>query len=312
MKKLPAGVLFLMIFIWLPVNAPAKDENAYFPTPVPVAISPGSYDSSAWGFGYNVINLTSDWKDDFFTFDAEHVGDIEYRVQHVVLAYLKKNRRSSSVEYDLLAGKIESKSGTGRYHSKIIDREVAVDHSGDGFDVGLRLIYSQNLYRSFKQKRRQFIDWNCAFSLHAAYYYLEGTYAARSLDNQYASGYNSEENGIFLRPVIALQPIIELGKKVSLVPYAGLGTKISFWYESWKDRGDYIFNGYDSPEQKSRGEESGTDFSGMETYLGFDVGIKTSASNRHRLTAGGVLTKLFGENESDFAEVHVVYSLPLY
>jgi hypothetical protein len=75
----------------------------------------------------------------------------------------------------------------------------------------------------------------------------------------------------------------------------------------------YLFNtrdGSNEPGQKSDGEESGIDFSGIETYIGFDVGIKTSTSTNHQLTIGGVLTKVFGENDSDFGEVHVVYSLP--
>jgi hypothetical protein len=36
----------------------------------------------------------------------------------------------------------------------------------------------------------------------------------------------------------------------------------------------------------------------METYIGFDVGIKTSSSTNHPLTIGNLLTKLFGEKEN--------------
>jgi hypothetical protein len=65
-----------------------------------------------------------------------------------------------------------------------------------------------------------------------------------------------------------------------------------------------------NPGKKSDGEETGIDFSGLETYIGFDVGIKTSNSTNHQLTIGGVLAKVFGENDLDFSEIHVIYSLP--
>lgn len=302
---------FIIIFSLCSVTSTwAKEDSSYFPTPVPVNLAPGNYDDSYWGIGYNIINLKSDWEDNFFTFEEEHVGDIEYQVQHIVLAFLKSKRQRSSVEYDFLVGKITSKEGIKRYYSDLNDRELEVDHSGDGIDIGMRLIYSRNIYRQLKKKgQERFIDWNYAFSLHAAYYYTEGTYSARSVDGQYANEYTSEEEGIFLRPVLSLQPVIDLGDRVSLIPYVGIGTKISLWFQNWEDT-EYISKGSNQPGQKGWDEESGIDFSGMETYIGFDVGIKTNSSNNHQLTIGGVLTKLFGENDSDFAEVHVVYSLP--
>jgi hypothetical protein len=127
----------------------------------------------------------------------------------------------------------------------------------------------------------------------------------------FANEYNSEEEGVFLRPVISFQPVIELVERISLIPYAGIGTRISFWSEYWEDTGDYIFNGYNLPSEKTSDEDSGTVFSGIETFLGFDVGIKIGAANNYQLTIGGVLTTLFGKNDSDFSEIHVVCSIPL-
>jgi hypothetical protein len=309
-KKPIACTTFLLIFMCITAYAWARDENKYFPTPVPVNIAPGSYDDSRWGVGYNIINVTSDWEDNFFTFESEHIGNIEYRIEHLVVAFLKSKRESSSIEYDVLIGKIKTKAGKDQYYSELIGQDVNVDHSGDGIDVGIRLIYSRNIFRQLKEGQKRLIDWNYAFSLHAAYFYTEGTYKARSTDDQFASGYHGEEEGIFLRPVLSLQPVINLTDRFSLIPYVGIGTKISIWYAYWEDTGDYIFNGYNSPSQKSDGEESGIDSSVFETYLGFDVGIKTISSSNHQLTIGGVFTQLFGENDSDFAEVHVIYSLP--
>ena len=310
MTKKYVCTLFFLIFIYSPPHIWAKDENKYFPTPVPINIAPGNYDDSSWGVGYNIINLTSDWDDNFFTFESEHVGEIEYQVQHLVVALLRSKRQSSSMEYDFMVGKVKSKEGSSRYYSDLIDREVNTDHSGDGIDIGIRLIYSKNIFRQLKKGQKRMIDWNYAFSLHAAYYYIEGKYEARSVDAQYANEYNSEEEGLFLRPVVSLQPIIDVTDRISLIPYVGIGTKVSIWYQYWEDTGDYIFNGFNEPGQKSSGDESGTDFSGLETYLGFDVGIKTSKSNSHQMTIGGVITKIFGEDDSDFAEVHVLYSIP--
>ncbi len=309
MAKIFVCILSLLVFIWSPPHSWAKDEKRYFPTPAPVSIAPGNYDDSCWGIGYNIVNLTSDWEDGFWTFESEHVGEIEYQVQHVAVAFLKSIRQRSSIEYDFLIGKITSKEGTKRYYSDLMDREVEVDHSGDGIDIGMRLIYSRNIYRQLKESQKRLIDWNYSFSLHAAYYYTEGTFEARSLDGQYANEYTSEEEGLFLRPVLSLQPVIDLGDRASLIPYVGIGTKISIWFQYWEDT-EYVSKGSNQPGQKGWDEEAGINFSGMETYIGFDVGIKTSSSNNHQLTIGGVLTKLFGENDSDFSEVHVIYSIP--
>ena len=303
-------VFIIMTSLCTATSAWPKEDSEYFPTPAPVSIAPGNYYGASWGFGYNILNLSSDWDDNFFTFDSEHVGEIDYRVQHIALAFSKNKRQKSSIEYDILLGKISSEAGTKQYNSEIIDRKVEVDHSGDGFDIGLRLIYSRNIHRQMNKGRKRLIDWNYALSLHAAYYYTEGTFEARSVDGQYANEYTSEEEGLFLRPVLSLQPVVDVSDRIALVPFVGVGTKISIWFQYWEDTGDYIFNGYNEPGQKSDGEESGIDFSGMETYIGFDVGIKTSDSYNHQLTIGGVLTKLFGENDSDFSEIHVIYSLP--
>ncbi|MBT8349778.1 MAG: hypothetical protein KJO26_00865 [Deltaproteobacteria bacterium] len=288
----------------------AKDEYNYFPTPVPINITPGNYEGSSWGLGYNHMKLTSDWDEDFWTFKSENVGEIDYQVDNVVLAFLKSKRQSYSVEYDLLIGKITSKSKTDQYYSKLIGRDVDVDHSGDGFDIGFRVIYSKNLFRQLKEGNKRFIDWNYGLSLHVAYFHLRGTYEARSVDDLYANEYDSEEDGRFIRPVLMLQPIMDITDRISLIPYIGVGTKISLWYQYWEDVGDYIFNGNDSPSQKSDGEEWGVDYSGIETYLGFDVGFKVTKRSEHLLRIGGTFTKLFGEEDSDFAEVHVVYSIP--
>jgi len=33
-------------------------------------------------------------------------------------------------------------------------------------------------------------------------------------------------------------------------------------------------------------------------------------TSKHQLAIGGVMSKLYGEEETDFAEIHVVYSIP--
>jgi hypothetical protein len=113
-KQSIVGLIFLFIFLCLDPYAWARDDTRYFPTPTPINIAPGNNDNSSWGIGYNIINLSSEWEDSFFTFESEHIGDIEYRVQHIVFAFLNNKRKRSSAEYDLLIGRIKTEAGTKR------------------------------------------------------------------------------------------------------------------------------------------------------------------------------------------------------
>jgi hypothetical protein len=103
-------ITYIIIFILcLASTTWSKEDSSYFPTPVPVNIAPGNYDNSQWGVGYNILNLTSDWEDNFFTFESEHVGDIEYQVQHAVLAFLKVNGKALRLNTIFLSGRLHPK-----------------------------------------------------------------------------------------------------------------------------------------------------------------------------------------------------------
>ena len=52
------------------------------------------------------------------------------------------------------------------------------------------------------------------------------------------------------------------------------------------------------------------DSPGIEVLIGFDIGIITSQSKKHKLTIGGAISELMGDEESSFQEVHVLYAIP--
>jgi hypothetical protein len=306
--KAVCGVLLILLGL-LPSVAHGQDKPRFVPSPVPVNIKPLAHDESRWGVGYNQMHITSEWTDEFFTFDTERVGELEYDVYNLALGIQHARSDVSYMEYDLLLGKVDSREKTKRYHSDIIDRDVNVGQSGDGYDAGIRFLWSRNLFRQHRQSGGKLIDWNAALSLHAALYYMDGTYEALSTDGQFGNTYDAEEAGIFLRPIVALQPIVYVTDRITLVPFIGVGTKAVAEYIWWEDT-KVIWNGVDEPGQRGDGEEVEVDITGLEGQLGFDIGFVTNRAKKQELTFGGLVSKLYGGDDADFYELHILYTFP--
>lgn len=313
MKTRKAICWVILLMAVLAPRAGADDRaRRIAPSPVPVNIKPIDYNETLYGAGYNITTITSDWNDPFFKSGEEKIGEIEYTVHHLVVGVLKSASDVSATEYDLLIGRVESKARTKQYFSPVpqVNQRVNIDHTGSGYDIGARIVSSKTLHKQLGRDGKRFIDWNYALSLHAAWFSTDGTFSGRSTDGQFVEVYDEEESGIFLRPVIALQPIIRLTDGLSLVPYAALGTKLTLSYYYWVDK-EYIWMGASQPGQMTEGEGFYSTFSGMEATVGFDIGIILSSDRKHGLTIGGALSQMFGDQESDFREVHVLYTFPM-
>jgi len=305
-------IIFIIVIINTNMAVAGDKEKKIMPKPVPVNLKPISYDESYAGIGYNTITALSEWKDSWLTGDEEQVGDIKYTVNNLAIGFVKSKSSVSTTEWDLLIGTVDFEQDTNRFHYNSLPggaNDMNVKASGSGFDIGIRMVSSRTVFHQKKADGSKFIDWNYAISYHFAYFTTDGSFEARSVDGQWGEAYDEEEYGIFFRPVIALQPIVPLTNLISVVPYIGLGTVIALSEYYWENT-DYISFGSSQPGQFSDGYGTNFEFSGIETILGFDVGIITSQSKQHKLTLGGALSRLLAEDESSFTEVHALYSIP--
>lgn len=305
-------ITFMVIVINSNVVAAGDKNNKFMPKPVPINLKPPSYDESYIGVGFNKITALSKWKDSWLTGGEEEVGDIEYTVNNLVIGMVTSDGFKSTTEWNLLIGTIDFEEDTKKFHYDSLPggaQDMNVKASGDGYDIGVRVVSSRTFNRQEKSGGGKFIDWNYALSLHAAFFSTNGSFEARSVDGQWGEAYKEEELGIFLRPVISLQPILSITDLVSIVPYIGVGTTITMSGYYWENT-DYVISGSSQPGQFSDGSDFYFDFSGIETMVGFDIGIITNRAKKHKLTIGGAISELMGDDGSRFQEVHVLYAIP--
>lgn len=298
----------ILFYIILKVSMATADDpgNKFLPKPVPVNLKPPSYDENYMGVGYNQITAISEWNDSWLTGDEEEVGALKYTVKNLVVGIVKSKGSETTMELDFIIGKVEFEEDTTSFFYESLPgggQDMDVEASGDGYDIGFRYVKSKTFFR---QNR---IDWNYALSLHAAYFYTDGSYEALSDDNQYGESYDEEEWGIFLRPVVSLQPLVSISNSISFVPYIGLASTITLSEYYWENT-EYISGGESMPSQFSEGSDFYFNTSGVEALIGFDVGIITSHSKKHKLTIGGAISELMGDEESSFQELHVLYAIP--
>lgn len=307
MSRLSCGAMILILIILNAGIAAGDDrDNKLLPKPVPVNLKPPSYDETYMGIGYNQITAVSEWNDSWLTGDEEKVGEIKYSVKNLVVGIVKSKGSESTMELDFIIGRVEFEEDTTSFFYESLPgggQDMDVKASGDGYDIGLRYVKSKTFFR---QNR---IDWNYALSLHAAYFYTDGSYEALSDDNQYGESYDEEEWGMFFRPVVALQPLVSVSNSISIVPYIGLASTITLSEYYWENT-EYISGGESMPSQFGDGSDFYFNTSGVEVLIGFDVGIITSHSKKHKLTIGGAISELMGNEESSFQEVHVLYAIP--
>lgn len=306
-RKITIFLLVLLDVLFLPLAAYADDkEKKMFPSSVPISHKPTGADAFRWGAGYNRLIVVSDWEDNFFTDDIEDIGELEYTIHNLAVGFRSSKSHASTFELAILLGIIEQDEKDTQYFSPAIGKDVLVDISGDGVDLGARLLWSTTFFQQKRGDGRPFIDWNYAVSFHGAFFYLDGTFEGRSTDGLNANVYDEEEWGIFLRPIAALQPVIHLSEKVLLIPYVGLGTKIALSEYYWEDT-LFVTGGSSMPSQL--GDDTGFEFdtTGIEAYFGFDIGIIFGSTRKQELSIGAALSKVFGDTDEDFNEFHIVY-----
>ncbi len=316
MKKSLIVILIFIVFISFKPAAPAAGTKKVIPAPVPVNVETTGYSGETWGIGYNYLRLNTTWTDDFYKFEGdEEIGTITSEVHNLAISWYDNSAGKLSSDFSILVGIIKS-TGDERYYSG--DMAAAGEEplndatfKGSGYDAGVRILRSGKL---FKEQSSSFIQWYYALSLHAAVFYMENNVVSQTIPGtslgDYREEYSEEEWGIFLRPVIALQPKIKVSDSVTLVPYLGVGTMVtaSSWY--WWNEEDYIDESSVQNGQLAEDTGSSGSITGLETYLGFDIAIVTNRAAGNSISLGGVFSRFFGSTESDFFEIHAVYTMP--
>jgi len=283
------------------------NESKFIPGPPPVNMHPVNEDEKRWGIGHSLITLAYDWDEAFWTQKPEDAGDIMYTVNNITFGMLQTQKRLSSIEYGFALGIIRMEEKDDSYYSSQRGKKIKASCDGHGYDLGFRLIMSRNFHRSPAEDGTSIVDWNYALSLHTALYYTEARYSARSIDMLDASGYSEWEGGVFLRPVIALQPMVHLHRNVALIPFIGAGCCLSVYYNCWEED-EFMLNGIDS-DWYEEGDEIGCELFDFKVYYGFDIGFAFSQSRKHELTLGGSINRMIGGGGERFSELHIMYAV---
>lgn len=309
LKKLVAkhsanSIGFLIILLSLPAAAKPK---LFMPSPVPVNVKPSQAEERLFGVGTNRITVVTPWNDNFFSSVSEDIGENKVTANHLAIGFVRSTSKRYTREWDFVAGNLDLESKTRRYRSSIIGKEVNVNASGKGFDIGLRYLGGLSLGQGYAAGGKT-VDWNLALGIHAALYRLDNTYEADSVDGLDINHYNSVETGLFLRPSLALQPIIEIGGGISFVPYVGTNTMLIAGVESWEDL-KFVRNGVAG--RLSDDVEFFSQTPALEFIFGFDLGLISPFSREHKMTLGGAITELFGGSSGNFSEAHILYAVPL-
>lgn len=297
-----------LLLLLIAAPAWASEAKPYIPAPVPVNIKPSADDERLIGAGYNRINVVMMRRDNYFGAPGqfEDVGRIKVVADNAAFGLIRNRGKSYTEEWDIIAGKLDFKAKDRVYRSAALNKDVDIDADGDGFDLGVRYMGGYSLAKSEFAGGRM-IDWNLALSLHAALYHLDIKNTADSAGGVDSNHYEAKEKGLFLRPAVSIQPIIELGKGVSLVPYVGTSAMVVLASEDWKETRRVVGG---VPRTLRADEDFRAASRNFELITGFDLGFLSPISTEHHCTLGGALTQLYGGSSGDFTEFHFFYAIP--
>lgn len=292
-----------------------SSDRDILPTSAPIPITPSGTAERKVGYGFNLVSLKAEWKEDLLTANTEHIGEIEYESRNIVVGIQKKKDRNTAIEYDFLAGMLKSKSAQDSYLSPTLGKTADLDMTGDGWDVGARIIYSRCFHEQKYTDGSMFIEWIAGLSLHAAVFSSDEHYFAETQDRTTMTDYDETITGIFFRPAAALQPIIHVSDRLKLNPYVGVDARLTAYASDWEET-DGRWAGLTWEQIKAYGyDPTGSDIianlSLGKALIGMDIGIVINRKLGHELRVGAAMSKLLGGSSGDFSEAHVLYSMEM-
>lgn len=307
--------LSVVCIVFTVLNHANASNNEFIPTSAPIPMTPSAAARLKTGYGYNVVNLRAEWKEDLLTANKEEIGDIDYESRNIVFGIQKKNSESTAVEYDIVIGTVDGESAQDSYFSPTLNKTADIEMNGDGWDIGARIIYCRCLYEQKDSTGGKFIDWNAGLSLHFAFFSIDEHYFAETRDGASMTEYDETITGIYARPAVAIQPVIYIADRLKLNPYLGLDARLSFYNSDWEET-DGHWSGFTWEQIKSygydpTGSETVSDIAIGRGLVGMDISILINKRYGHELNIGAVISKLLGGASSDFSEAHVLYSIEL-
>lgn len=307
-------------------DAGAGDSGRFLPSSSPVSLVPSGADQEYYGFGTSVINMDIDWDDFYLTLPGTHTGKIELEARDFCLGFSRSRNEDSVWEADLMIGTITTSSGDAQYTSEALGATVSMNIDGSGINIGGRCVYSHNIWRWKSEKGAKIVDWNLAYSLHMAYFTMENKAVLKSVTGQnvpsgFPSGFSlpgdltpadlgsfgEDQSGLFARALIAFQPIVYAGDRIKLLPFVGVGTKESLTSYKWNKLDTSL--GREIESLLSPRNSTELENWGINTIAGFDISVTINKRLGHELTLGSSISKISGNEDSDFAEQHILYKV---
>lgn len=294
------------LLLVLALSASAAGNKPYLPSSVPVNFRPDENEGRLLSVGLNRMVVVTNWDDNFFGPGSERVGDTQVAAAGAAVGLIRNRSARYSEEWDLLAGALDFKAVTGQYHSSVINKSVNVGAEGHGFDLGVRYLGGYSMAKS-DLGGPVTADWTLALSLHTLFFRLSNSFRAESADGLDANHYDERDLGLFLRPSVAVQPVVDFGKTASLIPYAGVSAMLIGAQTEYQDT---LFRRNGVAGRLSSSDDVTGQVRGPEFVFGFDVAVRPGFLKGHRVLLGGALSKLAGGGKGDFSELHLAYSFP--
>ena len=305
-KVLLAFALTLISSLYTPPTR-ADKSAPYRPASIPVSIKTTGEDASRAGIGYTNVDVISKWEDNFFSSRTEEIGELKYTSHNLAIGVVKKTKDRSAREIDISLGYLKGEEKTTTYYSNNISKQVDVDYKGNGLNLGARYLSSTTLFQWQSSGSGIKIDWDFAYSLHAAIFSIKSDISATSRDGLDRNVYKEESYGLFIRPVVAFWPNIRFNEYFSISPFVGIGTKLTGAYYYWEDSA-FVRNGITGINTDD--DDFKLEFTGISGMTGIDLAIMFNKKSRHEVSLGGVISKVVGKSEADFAEFHLLYTFP--
>lgn len=289
-------------------SAAASGQFSLIPGSAPVALPTTGSSGKSFGVGFNTFTVTSDWEDDFYEND-ERIGQTDSVASNLAITWARRVSETERRETSLLLG-VLSTEHTGEDETYLsadanpggAPVEMLGTQDVSGFQVGARHIRAYDFARTGR------VGWVWAYSLHASLFAQDGRIETRSVGGSQArAGYDSEQVGIFLRPLLSLQPHVELAKRWRLIPFVAVGFNGWIGQESWSQ--DVLVYDDGTGDGVFCCEEDEV-FAGFnpEVSVGFDIEIPIPFTTDKTIGIGGAFSALTADKQESFGELHLVYA----
>lgn len=302
-----------LCILLLPGALYAKDKTdsaGIIPATPPVNVHTRDVETSYSGFGYLNFNvaLTTTAKPAFTLNrdeDAEYeLGEVEYRSHGIV--YVDKGHLGNleASEHAWIAGIIDGNLKDDYFYKFGARFNAKVERSG--IFVGTRNTTAKRLGGTSG------IAVDYAFTSMWAFYNLSGNTRFESVGGleTYRDDFDENSLGIVYRPMLTIQPRINIGDKFTFIPFAGITAFLNLDYSSWEVNDWYDQNYGRDCIDGCADDGFFTHIIPLESFLGFDLEYQMGPGESISLSAFFAVGSV-SDTES-MSELYIVYSKPLH